>query len=174
MVFAEQKGIREDMFLKDLFGIRKPKPAVQNRSEEPSEEEIPIETGGLYCRIYQDKDGLFRNSVFRFYDNAGKYDDGGVHTVHVAQRKPEDGYYPKKKWFNQYEQDDPPDGGRWKRTGNRIRFVIELPRGNIIYRGTIEKDGLTLDSHSEITGYKAENLHYEFIPFGKVPGWYDE
>jgi hypothetical protein len=131
-----------------------------------------VELYGLYCCIRKGEDGLMTNTVFRFSDNAGKEDNGAVFTVLIGQRKPEDGYFPKEKWFRP-ENHEGVDGGRWKRNGNRIRFVIELPRGNIIYKGVIQNDGMILDSYSEITGHKAEGRVYKLYPFEEVPGWWD-
>ncbi len=157
---------------------RKPYPSVPDRKYKdavPEEETIPVELYGLYCCIRKGEDGLVTNNVFRFSDNAGKDDNGAVLSVVVSQRKPEDGYFPKEKWFNwewDYENETR-EGGRWKRDGNRIRFVIELPRGNIIYKGSIQKDRMILDSYSQITGHKAEGLIYKLYPFEEVPGWWD-
>ena len=73
---------------------RKPPDAV------PEENYIPLETYGLYCCIKEKEDGILVNDVFRFYDNAGKNDNGAVLSAVISQRKPEDGYFPKEKWFN--------------------------------------------------------------------------
>ena len=161
-----------------LFFVRNNSYApMQDRSHaEPitEEESIPLEMYGLYCCIREGEDGLMRNDVFRFYDNAGKDDNGAVYSVVVAQQKPGDGYFPKEKWFNWENNDiEKNDGGRWKRNGNQIRFAIELTRGKIIYKGTIQKDCLILDSYSEITGHRESGRKYILYPFEEVPGWWD-
>ena len=158
-----------------FFAHRRPYPSIPDRSHAdavPEEELIPLEMYGLYCCIRKQEDGLMLNEVFRFFNNAGKDDDGAVLSVVISQRKPGDGYFPKEKWFDR-GNDENNDGGRWKRNGNRIRFVIELPRGNIIYKGSIQKDCLILNSYSEITGHKAEGLIYKLYSFEEVPGGWD-
>jgi hypothetical protein len=157
---------------------RNPYPTLPERKHAdplPEEEWIPVELYGLYCCIRKGEDGLMTNTVFRFSDNAGKDDNGAVLSVVIGQRKPGDGYFPKEKWFGREGRDEneTQSGGRWKRNGNRIRFVIELPRGNIIYKGVIQKDCMILDSYSEITGHKAEGRIYKLYPFEEVPGWWD-
>ena len=145
-----------------FFAKKKPYPSAPVRSNAdavPEEEYIPVEIYGLYCCIRKGEDGLVTNNVFRFSDNAGKDDNGAVESVVISQRK-------------DYENETR-EGGRWKRDGNRIRFVIELSRGNIIYKGVIQKDGMILDSYSEITGHKAEGKIYKLFPFEEVPGWWD-
>ena len=161
-----------------FFANKKPYPSAPVRSNAdavPEEEFIPVEIYGLYCCIRKGEDGLVTNDVFRFSDNAGKDDNGAVESVVISQRKPGDGYFPKEKWFNwdgDYENETR-EGGRWKRDGNRIRFVIEVSRGNIIYKGVIQKDGMILDSYSQITGHKEEGKIYKLFPFEEVPGWWD-
>ena len=106
-----------------FFAKKKPYPSAPVRSNAdavPEEEYIPVEIYGLYCCIRKGEDGLVTNNVFRFSDNAGKDDNGAVLSAVIGQRKPEDGYFPKEKWFNwdwNYENEDRP-GGRWKRSGN--------------------------------------------------------
>jgi hypothetical protein len=161
-----------------FFANKKPYPSAPVRSNAdavPEEEYIPVEIYGLYCCIRKGEDGLVTNDVFRFSDNAGKDDNGAVESVVISQRKPGDGYFPKEKWFNwdgDYENETRLRG-RWKRDGNRIRFVIELSRGNIIYKGVIQKDGMILDAYSQITGHKEEGKIYKLFPFEEVPGWWD-
>ena len=156
------------MNLLELFGMKKRTPsAVRETDTGPAEEELlPLETYGLYCRIIHRENGLTENRVFRFYET------GAVLSVSLAQRKPDDGYFPKEQWFNRENSEDN-SGGRWKRTGNQIRITVTLPRGNIIYSGTITEDGMVLNSRSEITGFRAENLFYKYYPFQEVPGWWD-
>ena len=161
-----------------FFVHRKPYPSLppRNNAEAVAEEEyIPLELYGLYCFIRKGEDGLMINHVFRFSDNAGKDDNGAVLSAVIGQRKPEDGYFPKEKWFNwdwNYENEDRP-GGRWKRSGNNIRFTIELKRGNILYCGTIREDSLVLNSQSEITGHREEGAVFQLYRFEEVPGWWD-
>ena len=159
-----------------LFSVwTKPNLSAANRRQEEvitEEEYLPLEMDGLYCCIRNMEDGLMRNSVFRFFDNAGKDDNGAVLSVVIGQRKPEDSCFPKEKWFN-WENNKTIDGGRWKRDGNNIRITIELKKGKIIYKGTIKENALVLNSWSEITGHKEEGLIFELFPFEEVPGWWD-
>ncbi len=158
-----------------VFMRMHPRPSLPDRKQRdavPEEEYIPLEIYGLYCRIREKEDGTLENDVFRFFDNAGKNDNGAVLSAVIWQRNPGDGYFPKEKWFS-LKNSEENSSGRWKRDGNRIRFAIELPRGNIICKGVIQKDCLILDTFSEITGHKAEGVVYKLIPFEEVPGWWD-
>ena len=158
-----------------VFVRMHPHPSLPDRKQRDAAAEenyIPLETYGLYCCIKEKEDGILVNDVFRFYDNAGKNDNGAVLSAVISQRKPGDEYFPKEKWFN-LENNENISGGRWKRNGNRIRFAIELPRGNIICKGVIQEGGIILDTYSEITGHKAEGVVYKLIPFEEVPGWWD-
>ena len=163
-------------FLNNLFGGRtpshKPKAPAQETVDIDEQDLLPVRTDGIYCHIKSDEDGLVSNNAFRFFDNAGKTDNGAVLTVLLAQQKQDDGYYPKNSWFC-WENNENEDGGRWSRKGNEIAISIELTRGTIRYKGRIEEERLILDSHSLITGFKESGKEYAFCKFEDVPGWFD-
>ena len=137
-----------------------------DKNQESSDEILPLETYGLYCRIQQRANGLTENDVFRFFEN------GDVLNAHVAQRKAGDGYFPKEYWFN-WDNHKTYSSGRWKRNGNGIDITIRVSGKNIRYSGTLKLDGMILDSCSELTGNREERVEYEYYPFAEVPGWWD-
>ncbi|MBR4622401.1 MAG: hypothetical protein IKO44_02560 [Ruminococcus sp.] len=152
-------------FFKKLFGQSTPKRPAPAPYPEELEEPLPLRTDGIYCRIYEDKNGMMCNDVFRFFEEG--YNISSV----VSQTKDNKGYFPKSKWFNSAENND---CGRWERKGNRLTFFVDCGRGNINYKGRIAEDFLLLDSYSEITQNRCKELKYEFYQFSDIPGWSDD
>ena len=112
--------------------------------------------GYYFCLKLTEKKTDSDNYILRFYEKNNE-----VIGVTISQNDQKKwlifaNYFPNDSWFNQnYERK-----GNYKISGDQISFEC----GNVIYKGTILDDKLSLFSHSNINGFEATRL-YKFIPF---------